>query len=48
MLSLRIDFQLGTAPVRERLRSASTDRDYRKKKDGLIASDHAPVMTELG
>ena len=23
------------------------DREYRKKKDGLIASDHAPVMVDL-
>lgn len=22
------------------------DRDYRKQKDGLIASDHAPVIAE--
>ena len=46
-MGLRIDFLLGTAPVRARLRSAETDRDYRKKKDGLTASDHAPVIVEL-
>ena len=44
---LRIDFLLGTAPVVERLESAEIDRDYRKKKDGLTASDHAPVIADL-
>ena len=24
-----------------------TDREYRKKKDGLTASDHAPVIADL-
>lgn len=46
-LGLRIDFILGTPKVRERVRSIEIDRDYRKKKDGLIASDHAPVILEL-
>jgi exonuclease III len=46
-MGLRIDFLLGTGPVLERVRSVETDRDYRKKKDGLTASDHAPVMAEL-
>ncbi len=45
---LRIDLILGTAPVVERVRHAEVDRDYRKKKDGLTASDHAPVIVELG
>jgi len=44
---LRIDLLLGTKPVLERLRSVEIDRDYRKKKDGLTASDHAPVIAEL-
>ena len=44
---LRIDFLLGTAPVAERLESAWIDREYRKKKDGLTASDHAPVIADL-
>lgn len=44
---LRIDFLLGTAAVRDRLRSVAIDRDYRKKKDGLTASDHAPVIAEI-
>jgi exodeoxyribonuclease III len=46
-LGLRIDFLLGTAPVRERLRDVVIDRDYRKKQDGLTASDHAPVYADL-
>jgi exonuclease III len=26
---------------------AAIDRDWRKKKDGLTASDHAPVVVDL-
>ncbi|MGH9464471.1 MAG: exodeoxyribonuclease III, partial [Thermoanaerobaculia bacterium] len=44
---LRIDLLLGTRPVAERLREVEIDRDYRKKKEGLIPSDHAPVVAEL-
>ncbi len=44
---LRIDFILGTDAVRARLQSAQIDRDYRKKQDGLTASDHAPVIAEI-
>jgi exodeoxyribonuclease-3 len=44
---LRIDFLLGTASIRERLVDAYVDRDWRKKKDGLTASDHAPVVIEI-
>lgn len=44
---LRIDFLLGTKAVVERLRSVEIDRDFRKKKDGLTASDHAPVIAVL-
>ncbi|MCA9595531.1 MAG: exodeoxyribonuclease III [Myxococcales bacterium] len=44
---LRIDFLLGKPGVAERVTSAEIDRDYRKKKDGLTPSDHAPVMVEL-
>jgi exodeoxyribonuclease-3 len=44
---LRIDFLLGTRAVVERLRSVEIDRDFRKKKDGLTASDHAPVIADL-
>ena len=44
---LRIDFLLGTRAVVDRLRSVEIDRDFRKKKDGLTASDHAPVVAVL-
>ncbi len=44
---LRIDFLLATEPVLERVLHVEIDRDYRKKKDGLIASDHAPVIADL-
>jgi exodeoxyribonuclease-3 len=44
---LRIDFLLGTRPIVERLRHVEIDRDYRKKKEGLTASDHAPVIADL-
>ena len=44
---LRIDILLGTRAVLERVRSVEIDREYRKKKDGLIASDHAPVFADL-
>ena len=46
-LGLRIDFLLATGAVRERVERVETDRDYRKKKEGMIASDHAPVMARL-
>ena len=44
---LRIDLLLVTRPVLDRVRSVEIDRDYRKKKQGLIASDHAPVWADL-
>jgi len=44
---LRIDFLLGTDTVRERVRDVVIDRDFRKKQDGLTASDHAPVYADL-
>ena len=46
-MGLRIDFLLGTRAVSARLQDAVIDRDYRKKKDGLTASDHAPVWVDL-
>lgn len=46
-MGLRIDLLLGTRPVMGRVESVGTDRDYRKKKEGLTASDHAPVMADL-
>lgn len=47
-MGLRIDLVLGSKAVRERLVSAEIDREYRKKKEGWTASDHAPVMVEIG
>ena len=44
---LRIDFLLGTRAAAERLEAVGIDREYRKKQDGLTASDHAPVWAEL-
>lgn len=44
---LRIDFLLGSDAVVKRLRSVEIDRDFRKKKDGLTASDHCPVIAVL-
>lgn len=44
---LRIDLLLATTPVRERLEAVGTDRDFRKKKGELTASDHAPVVAEI-
>lgn len=44
---LRIDFLLATRAVQERLRNVEIDREYRKKQDGLTASDHAPVIADL-
>ena len=44
---LRIDLLLATASVRERVGAVIIDREYRKKKDGLTPSDHAPVFADL-
>jgi exodeoxyribonuclease-3 len=44
---LRIDFLLATPSVQARCREVFIDRDYRKKKEGLTASDHAPVIADL-
>jgi exodeoxyribonuclease-3 len=44
---LRIDLLLGTDAIRERLVEVGTDRDFRKKQEGMTASDHAPVIAEL-
>ena len=46
-LGLRIDLLLATPPIAERTAAVTIDRDYRKKKDGMIASDHAPVIAEI-
>jgi len=45
-LGLRIDFLLATPPLAERTEAVTIDRDYRKK-DGMIASDHAPMIAEV-
>ncbi len=44
---LRIDLILATRPVVERLSDTSIDRDFRKKQEGMTASDHAPVYADL-
>jgi exodeoxyribonuclease-3 len=44
---LRIDLLLATPPLLERVRAVEIDREYRKKKEGLTASDHAPVWADL-
>lgn len=44
---LRIDTLLATAPAMGRVRDVVIDRDYRKKQNGLTASDHAPVWIDL-
>jgi exodeoxyribonuclease-3 len=45
---LRIDLLWATPPVADRVREASVDRKWRKKIEGLIASDHAPLWVDLG
>ena len=40
---LRIDHFLGTESIADNVESAAVIRDFRRKKDGLKASDHAPV-----
>ena len=44
---LRIDLLLGTEAVARRLRAVEIDRDWRKKRNGLTPSDHAPVVADL-
>ena len=44
---LRIDLLLGSKSVRDRLQAVTIDRDFRKKQNGLTASDHAPVYADL-
>ncbi|HEU4403473.1 MAG TPA: exodeoxyribonuclease III, partial [Candidatus Polarisedimenticolia bacterium] len=44
---LRLDLLLATPDIAARLRSVEIDRDYRKKKDALTPSDHAPVFADL-
>lgn len=44
---LRIDFLLASRSASDRIESVEIDREYRKKKQGLTASDHAPVYADL-
>ncbi len=44
---LRIDLVLATGDVARRATAASVDRDFRKKREGRVPSDHAPVLVEL-
>lgn len=44
---LRIDLLLATRSALERVCAVEIDREYRKKKDGRTASDHAPVFADL-
>ncbi len=46
-MGMRIDHILVTEPVLPRVVTARVERDWRKKKQGLTASDHAPVTLEL-
>ena len=46
-MGLRIDMLLGTPRMAERVREVVVDRDYRRKKEGLTASDHAPVYVDV-
>ncbi len=44
---LRLDFLLASAGLAARVRAVTIDRDYRKKQEGLVPSDHAPVIADL-
>jgi exodeoxyribonuclease-3 len=44
---LRIDLLLANAAALARTRAVEIDREFRKKQDGLIPSDHAPVYADL-
>lgn len=44
---LRIDLLLGTQGVLDRVEDVTIDREFRKKLEGLTASDHAPVFVDL-
>ncbi|MFO0546994.1 MAG: exodeoxyribonuclease III [Polyangiaceae bacterium] len=44
---LRIDLLLGTPSVATLVTEARVERDFRKKREGRIPSDHAPVEIEL-
>ena len=44
---LRIDFVLGTPATLDPLSDVIIDREFRKKQEGLTASDHAPVYADI-
>lgn len=44
---LRIDFLFGTPDVAARVRDVTVDREFRKKRDDVTPSDHAPVVAAL-
>jgi exodeoxyribonuclease-3 len=44
---LRIDLLLVTEPLADEVTEVSIERDWRKKLDGMIPSDHAPVWADL-
>lgn len=44
---LRIDLILGSAAALARVVDVTIDRDFRKKQNDFIASDHAPVYVDL-
>lgn len=44
---LRIDFLLANEKVTKVATEIRIDREFRKKKNGMIASDHCPVIAEL-
>lgn len=44
---LRIDFLLGTDAAVQATQEVVIDREFRKKQDGLTASDHAPVYADI-
>ena len=46
-LGLRIDFLLANPSALARVKAVAIDREFRKKKDGLTPSDHAPVFADL-
>ena len=44
---LRIDLVLGTKAAAARVQEVEIDRDFRKKKNDFLPSDHAPVIVDL-
>lgn len=44
---LRIDFLLASASVAERVDTVTVERRWRKRYQGIISSDHAPVCADL-